>query len=63
MIYTVSKKYRTVENGKVKGDWIYHDLLKTHNQSEAYNYIKTCPADQEHEFYVIRSNLQFGFAN
>ena len=54
MTYTVKKQYRNIENGKPKGGWIYHELFKTNNQTESFDYIKTCPADQKWEFYIIQ---------
>jgi hypothetical protein len=55
MNYIVKKKYRILENDMPKGAWIYHDLFKTNIESEAFEYIKTCPADKQWDFYVIQS--------
>ena len=56
MDYTVKKKYRNIENDKPKGGWLYHDLFKTDIGQEAFDYIKTCPADKQWAFYVIQYN-------
>jgi hypothetical protein len=56
MKYIVKKKWRNLENGQPKGAWIYHDLFKTENESEAFEYIKTCPEDKQWAFYVIQSS-------
>ena len=55
MTYTVYKKWRNLENDQPKGGWIYHELFKTDIESEAFEYIKTCPEDKKWAFYIIQS--------
>lgn len=52
--YTVQKKWRTLdENGKPQGGWQYHDLFKTADQGQAYDFLAECPEDRKWEFYQL----------
>ena len=58
--YKVQYKFRDLKDGKPYGAWRYHDLLKTDNQTEAFDYLKTCPADEEYGFHILSCRRDVG---